>query len=201
MRLRFMCVWLQPQEGNGFAYGSFHQQYWLDEKLVAVGVIDILPKCVSSVYFFYDPDYRSLTLGTYGSLREVQFTRDLQEKEPAMQYYYMGFYIHSCPKMRYKGKLSMSDLLCPETYGWVPIERCLPKLEAEKYCRLNDDVDALDADFCTPQDVDEIKVLVGYKFTHFALYKRKKGGQRMFNDIGRLIGKKCAKSLLFVISN
>jgi len=50
-------------------YGSFHQQYWLDDKLIAVGVIDILPGCVSSVYFFYDPDYSFLSLGTYGSLR------------------------------------------------------------------------------------------------------------------------------------
>ena len=29
-------------------YGAFHQQYRIDGKLVAVGVIDILPKCVSS---------------------------------------------------------------------------------------------------------------------------------------------------------
>ncbi|VEN52615.1 unnamed protein product [Callosobruchus maculatus] len=61
---------LKPEnvpEGPG--YGSFHQQYWIDGKLIAVGVIDILPRCVSSVYFFYDPDYRSLTLGTYGALR------------------------------------------------------------------------------------------------------------------------------------
>jgi len=50
-------------------YGSFHQQYWLDDKLIAVGVIDILPKCVSSVYLFYDPDYYHMVLGTYSSLR------------------------------------------------------------------------------------------------------------------------------------
>ena len=50
-------------------YGSFHQQYWLENKLIAVGVIDILPHCVSSVYFFYDPDYSHLSLGTYASLR------------------------------------------------------------------------------------------------------------------------------------
>lgn len=50
-------------------YGSFHQQYWLDDNLIAVGVIDILPGSVSSVYFFYDPDYNFLSLGTYGSLR------------------------------------------------------------------------------------------------------------------------------------
>lgn len=133
--------------------------------------------------------------------REIQLTRDLHEKDALIEYYYMGYYIHSCPKMRYKGKLSMSDLLCPETYTWVPIEKCIPKLEVSKYSRLNDDLDAVDDAFCTFKDVDEIKVLVGYKFMDFGLYKKRKGGQKMFENIGTLIGKKCAKSLLFVISN
>jgi len=67
-----LCLPLQnekPSDGPEIGYGSFHQQYWLDDKLIAVGVIDILPACVSSVYFFYDPDYSFLSLGTYGSLR------------------------------------------------------------------------------------------------------------------------------------
>lgn len=161
-------------------------------------MIDILPKCVSSVYFFYDPDYRNLTLGTYGSLRELQFTRDLHEKNSEIEYYYMGFYIHSCPKMRYKGKLAASDLLCPETYTWIPIEKCIPKLEVSKYSRLNDDLDALDENCCSSQDVDEIKVLVNHTLMYYSFYK-KKGGQRTFHTIGRLVGKKCAKTLLFVV--
>lgn len=170
----------------------------MDGKLIAVGVIDILPRCISSVYFFYDPDYRSLTLGTYGSLREVQFVRDLHEKNSSIQYYYMGFYIHSCPKMRYKGRLAASDLLCPETYTWVPIEKCIPKLDVSKYSRLNDDLDALDENYCSAEDVDGIKVLVGYNFMYFGSYKRKVGRQEMFDNIGKLIGKNCARSMLFV---
>jgi arginyl-tRNA---protein transferase len=66
----FLCF--QPSKTSNdppSGYGSFHQQYWLDDKLIAVAVIDILPTCISSVYFFYDPDYRFLSLGTYGSLR------------------------------------------------------------------------------------------------------------------------------------
>jgi len=47
--------------------------------------------------------------------------QSLAEKVPSLKYYYMGFYIHSCPKMRYKGKLSPSYLLCPETYEWLPL--------------------------------------------------------------------------------
>lgn len=50
-------------------YGSFHQQYWIDDRLIGVGVIDILPKSLSSVYFFYDPEFEFLSLGTYASLR------------------------------------------------------------------------------------------------------------------------------------
>ncbi|XP_044791083.1 arginyl-tRNA--protein transferase 1 isoform X12 [Bubalus bubalis] len=143
---RFLCS--SPLEtenspnGPDCGYGSFHQQYWLDGKIIAVGVIDILPYCVSSVYLYYDPDYSFLSLGVYSALREIAFTRQLHEKTPQLSYYYMGFYIHSCPKMKYKGQYRPSDLLCPETYVWVPIEQCLPLLEKSKYCRFNQDPEA-----------------------------------------------------------
>uniref|UniRef100_A0A8D1ZKS8 Arginyl-tRNA--protein transferase 1 n=1 Tax=Sus scrofa TaxID=9823 RepID=A0A8D1ZKS8_PIG len=143
---RFLCS--SPLEaetspnGPDCGYGSFHQQYWLDGKIIAVGVIDILPHCVSSVYLYYDPDYSFLSLGVYSALREIAFTRHLHEKTSQLSYYYMGFYIHSCPKMKYKGQYRPSDLLCPETYVWVPIEQCLPSLENSKYCRFNQDSEA-----------------------------------------------------------
>ena len=35
----------------------------VDDKLVAFSVIDILPGCVSSVYFVWDPDYAWASLG------------------------------------------------------------------------------------------------------------------------------------------
>ncbi|XP_076831774.1 arginyl-tRNA--protein transferase 1 isoform X2 [Brachyhypopomus gauderio] len=89
-------------DGPDIGYGSFHQQYWLDNSLVAVGVIDILPNSVSSVYLYYHPDFATLSLGTYSALREIAFTRQLQKQSPQLAYYYLGFYIHSCPKMRYK---------------------------------------------------------------------------------------------------
>ena len=64
---------MQSEDGEDSSpaggYGSFHQHYILDGKIIGVGVIDILPRCVSSVYFYYDPDYAFLTLGTYSALR------------------------------------------------------------------------------------------------------------------------------------
>lgn len=38
----------------------------------------------------------------YFLFREIHFTRTLQRTISTIRSYYMGFYIHSCPKMRYK---------------------------------------------------------------------------------------------------
>lgn len=142
-------------------YGSFHQQYYLDDKLIAVGVIDILPQCVSSVYFFYDPDYSFLSLGTYGALKEVQFTQQLRRESSKLSNYYMGFYIHSCPKMRYKGKMHPSYLLCPEVYTWhLLTESIINRLTVDKYQRLNEDAHCRDIDmFVKDRDLDSLKIL------------------------------------------
>lgn len=75
--LASLCLSLQAEyslDGPEVGYGSFHQQYWLDGRIVAVGVIDILPTCVSSVYLYYHPDFASLSLGSYSALRSVART-------------------------------------------------------------------------------------------------------------------------------
>uniref|UniRef100_A0A1I7XGQ3 arginyltransferase n=1 Tax=Heterorhabditis bacteriophora TaxID=37862 RepID=A0A1I7XGQ3_HETBA len=106
------------------AFGSYHQWYILDGRLIAVGVVDILPRCVSSKYLFYDPEYSFLSLGTYTALREIEFTRELHKQRPELKYYYMGYYIDTCPKMRYKGSFRPSELLCDQSLEWVPLDEC-----------------------------------------------------------------------------
>nr|CAI5853599.1 unnamed protein product [Callosobruchus analis] len=191
---------LKPEnvpEGPG--YGSFHQQYWIDEKLIAVGVIDILPRCVSSVYFFYDPDYRSLTLGTYGALREVYFTRSLQKTLPDLKSYYMGFYIHSCQKMRYKGRLTPSFLLCPETYQWFPIGKCIKLLDESKYARLAENLDAIDENLPSERDIMHMLVVYKYRLMMFKDLKKISDQTVMFRKIGQMVGKRCANTMVFFI--
>ena len=41
-----------------------------------------------------------------------------------------------------QGKYLPADLLCPETFFWVPIERCTARLENARYVRFNQDPDA-----------------------------------------------------------
>ena len=125
-------------EGMPCGYGSYHQQYLLDGKIFAVGVLDILPKGVLCEYLYYDPDYRFIAPGVYTALREIAFTQQFYRHNPTMQYYYMGFYVQSCPKMNYKSKYSASYLLCPETYQYIPLEVCVPKLLVSEYSRLAD---------------------------------------------------------------
>ncbi|XP_006913562.1 arginyl-tRNA--protein transferase 1 isoform X5 [Pteropus alecto] len=186
-----------PPNGPACGYGSFHQQYWLDGKIIAVGVIDILPYCVSSVYLYYDPDYSFLSLGVYSALREIAFTRQLHEKTSQLSYYYMGFYIHSCPKMKYKGHYRPSDLLCPETYVWVPIEQCLPSLENSKYCRFNQDPEAVDEG--RSKEPDRLQVFHKKAILPYGVYKKQRrdpSEEASVLQYASLVGQTCAERML-----
>lgn len=119
-------------------FGSFHQQYLVDGKLVAVGVIDILPNCLSSKYLFWDPDFAFLSLGKYSALQEIGWVKDNQAYCPSLQYYYLGYYIHSCNKMRYKAAYCPSELLCPFRYQWVSFDIARPLLDRKRYVVLSD---------------------------------------------------------------
>ncbi|XP_050027670.2 arginyl-tRNA--protein transferase 1 isoform X4 [Dermacentor andersoni] len=186
---------LQYDHKGPYSLGSFHQQYWLDGNLIAVGVIDILPTCLSSVYLYYNPNYSFLSLGTYASLREIAYARELHKMCPSIKDYCMGFYIHTCPKMRYKGNFSPSRLLCPETYTWHPIEKCKPLLDANKYCRFEQDPNKGDEN--AVQDLDEVLILYNRTVITYKKYCRLEGNadKAEVKEYANLIGKNCIKRL------
>uniref|UniRef100_A0A1Q3F740 Arginyl-tRNA--protein transferase 1 n=1 Tax=Culex tarsalis TaxID=7177 RepID=A0A1Q3F740_CULTA len=188
------------QSSPSCGLGSYHQQYWLDDRLIAVGVIDILPSCVSSVYFFYDPEFRFLSLGTYGSLRELAFTRRLQQQLASISSYYMGFYIHSCPKMRYKSNLSPSFLLCPEVYSWHPLDqRVIGLLDRSKYSRLNEDPAAEDTNRTKSVDVKNVLILHGSSYQRYSSYLKDIGSPELEPNVityAKLVGKVCSSRML-----
>ncbi|KAH9277526.1 Arginyl-tRNA--protein transferase 1 [Echinococcus granulosus] len=87
----------------------------------AVGVVDLLPGYLSSVYFFFDPQYTCLNLGTYSALRETAFVRHHHRTFGAMvpayadfTYYSMGHHAHSCTKVNYKAEYSLFWLARPK---------------------------------------------------------------------------------------
>lgn len=66
-------------------------------RLVGLGIIDVFDDALSSVYFFYDPEYRRYSPGTYSVLAELAFAARMK-----LAYYYPGYYIPACPAMNYK---------------------------------------------------------------------------------------------------
>jgi arginine-tRNA-protein transferase len=135
---RFLCespLAKTSREVNGKTQllGSYHQCYRLDGRLIAMGVLDLLPHCVSGVYFLYHSDVEHWHFGKLSALRETALTL-----EGGYQYYYMGYYIHSCTKMRYKGDYSPQHVLDPETYEWNPLDGELRDLlDTKRYVSLS----------------------------------------------------------------
>lgn len=113
--------------------GTFHQQYYDQGQLIAVSVLDLLPgHCLSSVYFFYDPSYSSWSLGCISALLEIWQCKHIFN----VPFYYLGYYIHNCPKMRYKAEYRPSWILrriSPSVRTWVALDSCTTILDNDPH--------------------------------------------------------------------
>lgn len=105
-------------DGKERKLGSFHQCYRLNGELVAIGVLDLLPDCVSAVYFLYHESIHSLNPGKLGALREIALAR-----EGGYRWWYSGYYVHNCAKMRYKIDYRPQYVLDPETLEWDMVDK------------------------------------------------------------------------------
>ncbi|KAL0470682.1 arginine-tRNA-protein transferase [Neurospora intermedia] len=136
---RFLCnsplkrETIHTSDGVQRQVGSFHQCYWLDGKLVAIGVLDLLPHAVSSVYFLYHESFHSHNPGKLSAMREIALAR-----EGGYRWWYPGFYIHSCPKMKYKMDFKPQSVLDPETLTWDLMDKeALAVFDAKHYVSLS----------------------------------------------------------------
>ena len=63
----------------------------MDGQLIGISVIDVLPLCISSVYFIWDPDWAWASLGKLSALREMALVLDLTKAgAEGMRWLYMG---------------------------------------------------------------------------------------------------------------
>lgn len=85
--------------------GICEMDYFIDNKLIAVGILDLGSDCTSSNYFYFDPDYSKRSLGVFSVLKEIEFTR-----QSGKEFYYLGFYLENSPKMRYKSQYQPAQL-------------------------------------------------------------------------------------------
>ncbi len=71
--------------------------YVKNNKLVAVALVDILEKSISSIYCFYDHDYIELSLGKFSILTQIKIAKEL-----GVPYIYLGYWIKNHLSMGYK---------------------------------------------------------------------------------------------------
>lgn len=81
-------------------------RYYVEERLVGLGWIDLLSHSLSSVYFAFDPSYSSRSLGTFSILQQVLLGRELQKA-----WLHLGFWVKNCQKMSYKSRFHPCQIL------------------------------------------------------------------------------------------
>jgi arginyl-tRNA--protein-N-Asp/Glu arginylyltransferase len=82
------------QGHNDFGYEVL---YFDGPKLIGIDLIDLLPSGISSIYFYYDPDYAHRSLGKYSLLRQI-----VMAKERELPWIYLGYYVQGCQSLEYK---------------------------------------------------------------------------------------------------
>lgn len=75
-------------------------------KLLAVGIADVCTRSFSSVYFYFDPEQRQRSLGTYGALYELAWAAGA-----GIPHYYLGYWVRGCRKMTYKCNFQPHEVL------------------------------------------------------------------------------------------
>lgn len=79
---------------NDFGYEVL---YFHNDKLIGVDLIDILDNGISSIYFYYDPDYSEYSLGKLSLYQQIKFAQKSNK-----EWIYLGYYVKDCPSLSYK---------------------------------------------------------------------------------------------------
>lgn len=96
-------------------FDTFEIAYSLNGDLVCVAICDQGSNSMSAVYTYYDPDYASMSLGTYSILKQIEYCRQTKR-----EFLYLGFYIAESPNMSYKANFTPHERL--EDGKWVCFE-------------------------------------------------------------------------------
>ncbi len=92
--------------------------YYLGSRLIGVGYVDDLPGRegrgrgaggLSAIYFFYDPQERQRSLGTWNILCLIE-----EAARRGLPFVYLGYYVEGCPSMEYKTRFAPNQLRGPD---------------------------------------------------------------------------------------
>ncbi|MBF0245554.1 MAG: arginyltransferase [Planctomycetes bacterium] len=93
---------------------TLEMSYYCEQRLLGVGLVDLCPGSLSSVYFYFDPDWSKDSPGVFSGLCEIELCRALK-----LPFWYLGFFVRDCRSMEYKARFRPCEIL-GEDGVWKP---------------------------------------------------------------------------------
>jgi len=87
-------------------FPNWEYAYHVGDELVGVGYVDELPASFSAIYFFYAPEHRHRSLGTWNVLSIIA-----RAASKGVPYVYLGYYVAGCRSMAYKAAFRPNQVL------------------------------------------------------------------------------------------
>jgi arginine-tRNA-protein transferase len=97
---------------DSYVQSPFPLQEWcfsIENRLIGVGYVDDLPGALSAIYFFYDPDERARSLGTWNVLSVLEVAA-----QRGIPHVYLGYYVEGCPSLEYKANFVPNQIRMPD---------------------------------------------------------------------------------------
>ncbi|AGF78719.1 putative arginyl-tRNA:protein arginylyltransferase [Desulfocapsa sulfexigens DSM 10523] len=91
-------------------------RFRLRGRLVGTGIVDVGQNWMNAVYFYFDPDEASRSLGTFNILSMIETCLKLD-----ISYLYLGYYIEEVAAMNYKRRFDPHYLYLDD--GWRKIDK------------------------------------------------------------------------------
>lgn len=105
-------------------YGTFGHELQLraGRRLVAVALFDVLPRALSAVYCYYEPEENRRALGVFSILQQQAIAADR-----GLPWLYLGYRVQANPSLAYKANYRPHQLLLDrpldgEAPRWVPMD-------------------------------------------------------------------------------
>ena len=80
--------------------------YFVEERLIAVSIIDVCDRSISSVYHYFEPGEAERSPGVFSVLTEIEMCR-----QRGVPHYYMGYWVEGAKTMGYKANYQPHERL------------------------------------------------------------------------------------------
>jgi arginine-tRNA-protein transferase len=80
--------------------------YFEEDRLMGVALMDTAPGAISMVYFFYRPEWRDRSPGTYSILNQI-----LYAQAKGLPHAYLGYWVEACRSLSYKSRFGPYEIL------------------------------------------------------------------------------------------